>query len=125
MSDEKRIVIAEDEDALMQAMNITLLDEGFDVLSAVNGEAALRLIESEKPDMVLLDLLMPKMTGFQVLEAMSQDPELSPIPVIVLSNLGQDEDIAKAKEFGAVDFYVKSDTDLDDLVEKINEVLGI
>ena len=122
MANSKKIVIVEDDAILLKALNLELLSNGFEVLSAINGESGLVLIKKEKPDMILLDLIMPKMGGFEVLEALKKDRNLSKIPVIVLSNLSQKADIEKAKNLGAVDFYEKATTDLNKLVEKIKKL---
>jgi len=122
MENSKKIVIVEDDAILLKALNLELLSNGFEVLSAINGESGLVLIKKEKPDMILLDLIMPKMGGFEVLEVLKNDKQLSKIPVIVLSNLSQKADIEKAKNLGAVDFYEKARTDLNKLVEKIKKL---
>ena len=122
MANSKKIVIVEDDAILLKALNLELLSNGFEVLSAINGESGLVLIKKEKPDMILLDLIMPKMGGFEVLEVLKNDKQLSKIPVIVLSNLSQKADIEKAKNLGAVDFYEKAITDLNKLVEKIKKL---
>ncbi|MEA3420328.1 MAG: response regulator [Acidobacteriota bacterium] len=122
MSESKKIIIVEDDAILLKVLNVELLSNGFETLSAVNGESGLDLIRKEKPDLVLLDLLMPKMNGFKVLEALKNDEQLSKIPVVVLSNLSQKADIEKAKDLGAIDFYEKATTDLSKLVEKINKL---
>ncbi len=120
----KTIVVVEDEPILLKALSIELLGAGFNVLSASNGEAGLDLIKKEKPDFVLLDLMLPKMSGFDVLEAVKKIPELKKIPVIILSNLGQDEDRQKGLKLGAADYYVKSSTDLEQLTQKITRLLN-
>ena len=120
----KTIVVVEDEPILLKALSIELLGAGFNVLSASNGEAGLDLIKKEKPDFVLLDLVLPKMSGFDVLEAVKKIPELKKIPVIILSNLGQDEDRQKGLKLGAADYYVKSSTDLEQLTQKITRLLN-
>jgi len=122
MANSKKIVIVEDDAILLKALNLELLSNGFEVLSAINGESGLVLIKKEKPDMILLDLIMPKMGGFEVLEVLKNDKQLSKIPVIVLSNLSQKADIEKAKNLGAVDFYEKATTDLNKLVDKIKKL---
>ena len=119
-----KIVVVEDEQVLNKALSIELLDAGYEVLSAANGEAGLELIQTEKPDLVLLDLVLPKMSGFEVLEAVKKDTKLKHIPVIILSNLGQDEDREKGLKLGAEDYYVKASTDLSVISEKVSKLLG-
>ena len=123
MSEEgKKILVAEDEVSLLKALNVQLLNSGFEVLSATTGRAALEVMKKDKPDLVLLDIIMPEMNGFEVLQKKKSDPEIVHIPVIVLSNLGQDEDIKKAKELGARDFYIKASLSLEDLMKKVEEL---
>jgi DNA-binding response OmpR family regulator len=92
---------------------------GYEVATAADGEEALRLARSEPPGLMLLDLIMPKMQGFDVLQALKSSPETAGIPVIVLSNLGQDSDVALARERGALDYFVKSNISLEALVERV------
>ena len=118
-----KIILVEDEQILLKALSIQLLSAGFEVLTANNGESGLELIKKEKPDAILLDIMMPKMNGFEVLEKLKKDELLKNIPVIVLSNQGQEAEKQKGMELGAVDYYVKSDTDLTDLTAKVQAVL--
>lgn len=119
----KKIIVLEDEEVLVKALSIELLGAGFEVKSASDGEAGLKLIEDEGPDLVLLDLTMPKLSGFEVLKKIKEDKNLKHIPVIILSNLGQDEDKKKGLELGAEDYFVKSSTDLTVLTEKLKTLL--
>ena len=114
----------EDEQTLIKALNIVLLDEGFEVLSAGNGEAGIELAKKERPDLILLDIMMPKKDGFQVLRELKQDIQLASIPVIMLTNLGQEEEKEKSIQLGAQEYFIKAATDLNKLVEKIREILG-
>jgi len=93
------------------------------VLTAVDGEEALRLARAEAPDLVLLDLIMPKMQGFEVLRTLKQDPATAGIPVIVLSNLGQDSDVQRALEAGAAAYLIKANLPLHDLVLRVRATL--
>ena len=93
------------------------------MLTAVDGEEALRLAQAETPDLILLDLIMPKLQGFEVLRSLKQSPETSHIPVIVLSNLGQDRDIQQAMESGAVAYLVKANLSLEELVKHVEAAL--
>ena len=119
----KKIIVVEDEQVLQKALSIELLGAEFQVLSAFNGEAGLALIQKEIPDIVLLDLTMPKMSGFEVLKNLKADPKTKSIPVIILSNLGQDDDKEKGLSLGAKDYFVKSETDLSVLSNKIKKLL--
>lgn len=121
----KSIIVVEDESFLSKVLAERLEDEGFGRIDvAGNGEEALAKIKQHKPDIVLLDMILPKMNGFEVLEVMQADNALKKIPVLVLSNLGQDQDIEQAKKLGARDYIVKSNFSLQKVVEKIRSVIG-
>lgn len=121
---KKTIVIIEDENILQKALNIEVLSAGYEVISASNGEAGLEVIKKTEPDLVLLDLVMPSMNGFEVIEKMKKSKATKNIPIIVLSNLGQEEDKKKALKMGADDYFVKSSTNLEYVTEKIENVLS-
>ncbi len=120
---KKTILIVEDDEILMRAMYLLFHKGEYTIASAGDGETALRMTERLKPDLVLLDLLMPKMNGFDYLRDMKANPQLKNIPVIVLSNLGDKDDIEKAKALGAGDYFIKSNTDLSALFEKVKTKL--
>ena len=119
----KHILIAEDEEAYSRVLKYKLEDEGFTVSTAINGVEALNGAQNKKPDLLLLDLIMPVMDGFEVLEKWSKDAVLKKIPVIVLSNLGQEEDIKRTTALGAKDYFIKTDMELVKVVEKVRGVL--
>ena len=114
-----RILLAEDDRFLRKAAETMLKRGGFTVTTAADGEEALRLARESAPDLMLLDLIMPKMQGFDVLAALKAAPETAGIPVIVLSNLGQDSDVQLARERGAHDYIIKSNIALEMLVERV------
>ena len=118
-----KVLLAEDDKFLSVALGDKLEREGFEVVKAPNGLEAMNLITQEHPDIILLDLIMPQRTGFQVLEALKLDADLAKIPVVVLSNLGQESDREKAKNLGAVDYLVKSDVQMGEVVERIKTYL--
>ena len=120
---KKTILIAEDDEILMRALYLMFHKGEYTIASAGDGETALKMTERLKPDLVLLDLLMPKMSGFDYLRDMKANPELKNIPVIVLSNLGDKDDIEKAKALGAEDYFIKSSTDLSTLFDKVKKKL--
>jgi DNA-binding response OmpR family regulator len=120
----KKILIAEDEPVLLKALNIELLDAGYEVLSATTGTAAVEVIERERPDLVLLDVLMPELDGFGVLEKINTKEELKKIPVIILSNLDQGEEVKKGLALGARDYFVKASTELKAVIAKVKELIG-
>lgn len=118
------ILIAEDEGVLAGVLKNKLARHNFTVDVAGDGVEALEKMKALKPQLVLLDLIMPNKNGFQVLEEAKSDPELKDIRVIVFSNLNQEEDRERAQKLGAVDFWVKSDIAINDVVGKINQIIG-
>lgn len=118
---KKRILIVEDEVPIARALELKLQNSGFDAKVARNGREALDEIEQDGIDLMLLDLVMPEMDGFSVLTKLKQKD--ANVPVIVLSNLSQEEDLRRAKKLGITDYFVKSDTPIADVVTHINEVL--
>lgn len=119
----RRILLAEDDRFLRKAAAARLRQGGFTVLAAVDGEEAVRVARAERPDLVLLDLIMPKIQGFEVLKALKEDPATASIPIIVLSNLGQERDVQRAMELGAVAYFIKAHLSLHELVQRVGEVL--
>jgi len=119
----KKILIIEDDKFLRELISQKLTKEGFDVSEAVDGEEGLRKVKEEKPELVLLDLILPGMDGFEVLTEMREDPVLSTIPVIILSNLGQKEEVDKGLKLGAVDYLIKAHFTLGEIIEKMKNVL--
>ena len=115
----KKILIVEDDKFLRELIVRKVLNEGFDVSEAIGGEEGIKKIKEEKPDMVLLDLILPGIDGFEVLSRMKQDSALSSIPVIILSNLGQKEDIDKGMKLGATDYLIKAHFTPGEIIEKI------
>ncbi|MBI4080646.1 MAG: response regulator [Candidatus Levybacteria bacterium] len=118
-----RILIIEDDKFFQNFYALKLTEQGFVIDVASDGEEGLQKLHTTKPDLILLDLIMPKKDGFQILEAMSKDPTLKKIPVLVFSTLGQEQDIEKAKKLGAVDYINKSFFDFTNLIAKINGIL--
>jgi len=119
----KTILFIEDELALQKTFRETLKKEGYEMVSALDGETGLKLAKSEKPDLILLDLILPKVTGFEVLKKLKEDEETKEIPVIVLTNLEEIEDIDKVIELGATTYLVKAQYSLEEVVEKIKKAL--
>jgi CheY-like chemotaxis protein len=120
----KSVIFAEDDQFLGDLIAKKLTAEGYTVTLAVNGEDALNKIKSAKPDLVLLDLLLPAINGFDVLAQLKSDPVTKGIPVIVLSNTDQKADIDRVMNLGAGDFMNKSQFTAEEIVEKIKEFLG-
>lgn len=119
----KKILLIEDDKFLRELMVKKLLTMDYDVTSAVDGESGLSMIKEVKPDVVLLDLILPGINGFEVLEKAKQDPEIADIPVIILSNLGQKEDIERGQKLGAADFMIKAHFTPQEVVNKIKTIL--
>lgn len=119
----KKILIVEDDRALVTVLRDELGGHGFSASVAGDGEEALKKMRASQPDLVLLDLVMPVMDGFSVLEEMRGDDGLRDIPVVVLSNLGEDDDIKRALKLGALDYFVKAQHPIKEIAEKINQVL--
>lgn len=124
MSQPARILLAEDDRILRKAGEVTLRKHGYTVVSAVDGEDALAKVHEQKPDLILLDVIMPKLGGFDVLARLQDDPETRNIPVIMLSNLGQESDVNRAIARGARDYLVKSNVAPSQLAARIAEVLA-
>src|SRR3989344_6448058 len=120
----KKILIIEDDTFLSSLIKARLERDGYLVIQAFDGEEGLQVVKKERPDAVILDLIMPKVSGFEVMEYLSMNVDFSQIPVIVLSNLAQDSDVQKAKLLGAKGFFVKIRISIDDLAAKMREVLG-
>jgi DNA-binding response OmpR family regulator len=121
--EKKKILVIEDEETLQKALKEYLTEEKFIVVSALDGEEGLVLSEKEQPDLILLDIVLPKIDGFKVLEGIKENRKTKNIPVILLTNLESVEDIQKAFEKGATTYLVKSDYKLEDVVKKIKETL--
>ena len=123
-SESIKILIAEDDSFLRNMYLAKLESEDFEVVLASDGEEALDKMKIEKPDIVLLDLLMPKKDGFQVLEEKSSNSEIKDIPVIILSNLSQSEKIKRCYALGAKDFLIKAYFVPAEVIEKIKNLIS-
>ena len=117
------ILIVEDEDFLIMALKDNLVAAGYTVDIARNGDEALKKIQKKKPSLVLLDILMPQKDGFYVLEEIKKNPERQLIPVIVLSNLGEDKVIKRALDMGADDYLVKSQHSIQEVIKRVKDYL--
>ena len=119
-----KILFIEDEPALQHATTQILSEEGYTPLTALDGETGLQLAKKELPDLILLDLVMPRKNGFEVLEELKKDPKTAAIPVIILSNLEGNADIERALALGATTYLVKTNYRLDEVMQKIKAILG-
>lgn len=119
----KTILIIEDDKFLRELIAQKLIKEGYEISEAIDGEEGIKKIQEEKPDLVLLDLILPGIDGFEVLSKMREDPSLAPIPVIILSNLGQKEDVERGLKLGAIDYLIKAHFTPGEIIEKIKNAL--
>lgn len=119
----KKILIIEDDKFLRELIARKLAKDGYDVSEAVDGEEGVKKAKETGPDLILLDLILPEMDGFEVLSKIKQDPASSLIPVIILSNLGQKEDIEKGLKMGAADYLIKAHFTPGEIVEKIRSII--
>ncbi len=124
MADTRKVMIIEDDRFLSTVIKAQLEKAGFFVSQAFDGNEALELLQQNKPDLIILDLIMPKTTGFEVLEKMAASEKLKSIPVIVLSHLAQESDIAKAKSMGVMQYFVKVKVSIDEVINKVKSLLG-
>jgi len=118
-----KILVVEDDKFLREMISRKLDKEGYEVAQAVDGEKGEVKIKEEKPDLVLLDLILPGIDGFEVLERMKNDSEVSEIPVVILSNLGQKSEVERGLNLGAVDFLIKAHFTPAEIVKKIREII--
>lgn len=121
---KKKVMIVEDDEHISKVYEIKLAKEGIESSLAVDGEEAVDKITAEKPDLIILDLMLPKKDGFGVLEDIKKNPETASIPVIVLSNLGQKSDQDRALALGANEYLVKVDNPIQSVVDKVKGYLG-
>lgn len=120
----KKILLVEDEDLIVNLLEKKLVQEGYEVAVARNGEEGLSAMREVRPDIVLLDIIMPKMGGFEVLEIMHNDEELKKIPVVIISNSGQPVELDRAKELGVRDWLIKTEFDPQEVLEKVIKQIG-
>lgn len=119
----KNILIIEDDKFLRELIAQKLKKEGYKISEAIDGEEGVKKIKEEKPDLILLDLILPGIDGFEVLSRMKEDPVLAKIPVVILSNLGQKEDVERGLKLGAVDYLIKAHFTPGEIVEKVRSAL--
>lgn len=123
MAEQKTILLIEDEPLLGNLLKQRLEKEGIQVVLKRDGEEGLSALREFKPDLVLLDIILPKISGFEILENLKADPQLEKAPVIIVSNLGQDSDIARGQSLGAIQYFVKAKLSIEDLVEQTKLLL--
>ena len=121
---DKKILFIEDEKSLQEILGQALKQNGFEVKGALNGQDGLDLVEKFGPDLILLDLILPKINGFEVLEKIKSSEKTKNIPVIILTNLENSADIQRVLELGAFDYLVKSNYSLNKIINKVKGVLS-
>jgi DNA-binding response OmpR family regulator len=119
-----KILLVEDDQLLVRLYTKKFGKEGYEVVVANNGDKGIAKAQSELPDIIMLDLMMPKTNGFEVLEVLSGSAQLKNIPVIVLTNVSSDQDEQRARELGAIDYLVKANVSPAQVVDRIQELLG-
>ena len=120
----KKILLVEDEELMINLLQRKLTKEGYEISVAKDGEEGLKAMREVKPNLVLLDIIMPKMGGFEVMEEMGKNKELKKIPVIVISNSGQPVELDKAQKLGAKDWLIKTEFDPQEVVDKVVKQIG-
>jgi DNA-binding response OmpR family regulator len=123
-NEPKTIMLIEDDHFLSSLMKARLEKDGFKVAQAFDGEEAMHMLKEVLPSLIMLDLIMPKVTGFEVLQMISITPELNKVPVIIVSNLAQDSDIEKARQLGVKEYFIKVKVSIDDIVGKIKSLVA-
>lgn len=123
MPEAKTILLVEDDNFLSTLLKNRLVKEGFEVLHATSGSQALELLQTKKPDLVLMDIILPEKSGFEAMEAILADPRYGQPPVMIISNLGQPSDVERGKRLGAVQYFVKAEVSIDDIVNKVKEFI--
>lgn len=123
MIEAVNVLIIEDDRFLSPLLRSRLEKEGLSVRQAFDGEEALRILEGIRPEVIILDLIMPRISGLELLETLSSDPQYNQIPVIIMSNLSQDSDVDKAKALGAVGYFVKVHASLDEIIALVKKLI--
>lgn len=119
----KKILVVEDDTFLSNAYRVKLTKAGFEVRNAFDGDEAFNLLQTFTPDLILLDIVMPKKDGFVILKEIKSNKKWENIPIILASNLGQKEDREKGMQLGASEFFIKTEFTLNDLIQKIDSIL--
>ncbi|MEE8131889.1 MAG: response regulator [Candidatus Paceibacterota bacterium] len=124
--DSKKILLIEDDIFLSSLLKNRFQKEGIEIIHAKDGEEAIETLSKTKPDLILLDIMLPKKSGFEVMEEIRSDPQLQiqDVPIVIISNLGQPEDISKGEQLGAADYLIKAKISIDDLIKKVEGFLG-
>jgi CheY-like chemotaxis protein len=119
------VLLVEDDPMVVKMYKRKLEGEGFEVVLCYNGVEGIEALKKTKPDIVLLDIMMPKMSGLDMLKIVKSDPQNASLPMVILTNLGdRAQDMEKCKELGAADYWVKANMRLDDIVSRIEKIIG-
>lgn len=121
--EKRKILVVEDDRSFQSAIVEMLSQEGYETISAFDGEEGLAKLSQEKPDLVLLDIILPKKDGFEFLSQMKNNPETKEVPVLILTNLEEVDKVQKAVDLGATTFMIKSDYSIKEVLEKVKEAL--
>lgn len=120
---KKKVLLVEDDKMILDMYTLKFTQEGYEVTQAENGKDGLDLAKKIQPDIILLDIILPQMDGFTVLKSVKADPKTKDVPVVLLTNLGQDGDVKKGIELGAVDYLIKANFTPSQVVDKVKSVL--
>lgn len=120
----KKILLIEDEEIMIGLLEKKLAQEGYEISVARDGIEGLEKMRKAKPDLILLDIVMPKMGGFEVMERIKEDKELKKIPIVIISNSGQPVEIDRARELGARDWLIKTEFDPQEVIDKVKKQIG-
>ena len=123
--EKKKILVIEDDSVLQKALQEFLAEEGFEIFSALDGEEGIKMGKEKLPDLILLDIILPKKDGYEVLKDLKSDEATKKIPIVLLTNLGSLNDVEKAIEMGATTYLIKADYKLEEVSIKIKEILNI
>jgi two-component system alkaline phosphatase synthesis response regulator PhoP len=123
-SNQSKILLVEDDPMVVRMYERKFKKEGFKLAMAYNGEKGLEELKKDRPDIILLDIMMPKMSGLEMLKIVKDDPQYKDLPVVMLTNLGdRAEDVEKCKQLGAEDYWVKANMKLDEITERVKKIL--
>jgi len=125
MADKKSILLVEDEPLLANLLKQRLEKEGISVFLGRDGEEALNILKENKPDLILLDIILPKISGFELMEVLQKDPQFQKAPIVIISNLGQESDVERGQSLGAIGYFIKAKVSIEDLVSKIKAFLKV
>ncbi|HDH31337.1 MAG TPA: response regulator [Candidatus Wolfebacteria bacterium] len=123
--DSKKILLIEDDIFLSSLLKNRFQKEGVKIIYSKDGEDVIKILTETKPDLILLDIMLPKKSGFEIMEEIRSDPQLQiqNVPIVIISNLGQPEDISKGEQLGAAGYLIKAKTSIDDLIKKVKTFL--